>query len=39
VRAKEKMTEKAIKKFRYALESYPAGRPEILKKIGKLDKD
>ncbi|MCW4031896.1 MAG: RraA family protein [Candidatus Bathyarchaeota archaeon] len=39
IQTKEKMTEKAIKKSRYALESYPAGRPEILKKIGKLDKD
>jgi 4-hydroxy-4-methyl-2-oxoglutarate aldolase len=39
IQKKEMMSIEAIKKARYALESYPAGRPEILKKIGKLEKD
>jgi len=30
---KEKVTKEAIKDARYALESYPAGRPNILKKL------
>jgi 4-hydroxy-4-methyl-2-oxoglutarate aldolase len=30
---KEKITKEAIKEARYALESYPAGRPRILKEL------
>jgi len=34
---KEEISKKAIKDVRYALESYPAGRPEILENLKKRD--
>jgi len=35
---KEKITKEAIKEARYALESYPAGRPKILRELKKTRK-